>query len=502
MDTYDWLNWGLLLGSFAVLIYIGYASSRTVKSDDAAGFLVAGRSLGPFVGAGTIVATGFSGWGFMGSPGVAFEFGAIEILGNFFFAPAMVIAVLYFASFLRKQADSLGSCTIPQYIAQLHGSGPLSRLVQGVAALISIVLLLVFLTSQIKAVGLLGASWLGIDLGSSATMMIGVIILYTMLGGLAAVAWTDTLMVCGMAVGAVVMMVQMFTDLSPAELVARLDAIDPALLNPSSAQPYGENKSSVFLVLPYAFLFTAVLPYMAVRFLALKPGVKFHQVAIWVAPLGCLLSLVPIVGLYVRAKHPELAQADQAMPYYLSHYLHPILGGIITLFILFAMKSTANSLLHTISSAASHDLRLALFPNSGASNERVLWINRSAVALLGITGLVMMLFAPPFMLSWLGILGTGTLLAVLIGPVFISSIWRGNSYGALAAMFSGLITSGGCLLFTDLGWVEGPLIGCAVSSFMYVAVSQLTFSRSPRTQSAGLSRQKPQGQPQSRVSHG
>ena len=475
MENYQWLNWGLLLGSFAILILIGYLSSRTLKDSDAAGFLVAGRSLGPFVGAGTIVATGFSGWGFMGSPGVAYEFGSVEVLGNFFFAPAMVIAVLYFAHFLRKRAEELGSCTIPEYVSQVHGGGSLlERWVKGIAAVITIVLLLVFLTSQIKAVGLLGASWLGISLSESALLMISVIILYTMLGGLAAVAWTDTLMVVGMGIGAIVMMVQVFTDVSLTDFVDRLNAVDPELLNPTTAAPYGESKSSVFLVLPYAFLFTAVLPYMAVRFLAFKPTVKMHQVAIWVAPMGCLLSLVPIIGMYVRIAHPELADSDQAMPVYLATFLHPALAGVITLFILFAMKSTANSLLHTVSSAASHDLRTALFPNSGASNERILWINRSWVAILGFVGFLMMLFAPPFMLSWLGILGSGTLLAVMIGPVFISSFWQGNAWGALAAMFTGLVTSGSFLLFTDVGWVEGPLYGCLASTTVYVAVSKLT----------------------------
>ncbi|OIN06587.1 hypothetical protein [Oceanisphaera psychrotolerans] len=129
---------------------------------------------------------------------------------------------------------------------------------------------------------------------------------------------------------------------------------------------------------------------------------------------------------------------------------------------------------HTVSSAASHDLRTALFPNSGASSSRVLWINRSWVAILGFVGFLMMLYAPPFMLSWLGILGSGTLLAVMIGPVFISSFWQGNAWGALAAMFTGLLTSGSFLLFTDVGWVEGPLYGCLASSVIYVAVSKLT----------------------------
>ncbi|PIE34576.1 MAG: sodium:solute symporter, partial [Gammaproteobacteria bacterium] len=152
-----------MFASFGVLIWLGWKSSQIVVEDeegDEEGFLLAGRSLGPFVGASTIVATGFSGWGFMGSPGVAYQYGAIELLGNFMFAPAMVIAVLFFARYLAKRAESMGSCTIPEYAARLHGEGGLGRLVQGVAALITVVLLLVFLTSQIKAVGLLAASWL------------------------------------------------------------------------------------------------------------------------------------------------------------------------------------------------------------------------------------------------------------------------------------------------------------------------------------------------------
>nr|WP_277987329.1 hypothetical protein [Halomonas tianxiuensis] len=87
--------------------------------------------MGAFVAAGTIVATGFSGWGFMGSPGVTYQFGAIEVLGNFFFAPAMMIAVLYFARFLQRRALEMGSNTIPEYIAQSHGSGAMGRVLQG-----------------------------------------------------------------------------------------------------------------------------------------------------------------------------------------------------------------------------------------------------------------------------------------------------------------------------------------------------------------------------------
>ena len=286
-------------------------------------------------------------------------------------------------------------------------------------------------------------------------------------------------MLMGMLIASVIIMVQIFSDVSIGELVTKLNQIDPNLLNPETSAPYGSNKGSVFLVLPYAFMFAAVLPYMAVRFLAFKPDIKFHKVALYVAPFGCILSVIPLVGLYVRASLPPLEQADQAMPVYLETFLHPVLGGFITLCILFAMQSTANSLLHTVSSAASHDLRVAISPKN--TNPHIaLHINRAAIFVFGLVGLLMMLFAPPFFLSFLGILGTGTLLATLIGPVFVSAVWRGNAMGALAAMLGGCATSAGLLLLTDAGWVEGPLLGCVVSTVLYVVVSKLTFGVQPR----------------------
>ncbi len=481
MSSGIWINWAIMAASFIVLIWLGWRSSLVVHSnnDDESGFLLAGRSLGPFVGAATIVATGFSGWGFMGSPGVAYQYGAIELLGNFMFAPAMLLAVLFFAKYLSKKAESMGSCTIPEYVARLHGDGILGRVVHAVAALVTIVLLLVFLTSQIKAVGLLAAGWLDLTPGWGATIMISIIILYTVLGGLTAVAWTDALMLCGMMLAAVIICVQIFTDLSPLQLVAELKAIEPSLVNPMTSNPYGSHKGSVFLILPYAFMFAAVLPFMAVRLLAFRPDIKFHVVGLYVAPFGCILSLIPLVGLYMRVRMPELAQADLAMPVYLETFLHPAMGGFITLCILFAMQSTANSLLHTVSSAASHDLRLAISPKHSDAKTTLL-INRTAIVVFGFLGLLMVAYAPPYLLSFLGILGTGTLLATLVGPVFVSSFWRGNAYGALAAMGSGFLTSGSLLLFTDAGWVVGPLTGCLVSTAFYVTVSLLTAGLSPR----------------------
>jgi sodium/pantothenate symporter len=459
---------------------MGIKFTSIAGSEDEAGFLLAGRSLGFFVGAATLVATGFSGWCFMGSPGVAYSYGTVEVLANFFFAFAIVIASLFFGNFLRRRAGELGCHTIPEYIAKQHGSGKWEHALQAVAAVISIMLLLVFLMGQIKAVGLLCSSWLEIPMVPAAFIMIALIIFYTTAGGLAAVAWTDTLMVLGMLLGSMLIMFQIFGDMGLTELVSNLREADPNLVSPETGAPYGETKIGPFLLIPYAFLWAAVLPYMCVRFLALKHEVKMHQLGLVAAVFSIILSLIPIVGLYMRVKMPGLSDPDQAMPEYLHNFLHPGWAAMITLFILFAMKSTVNSILHTVSSAVSYDIRQAFFAHKNINARKARRINRMAVVILGMVGFFMMVYAPPAFINWLSILGTGTLLAAMCGPVFISTFWKGNALGAMVAMLSGFATSAVFLLFAEVGWMVGPLLGALVSSVLYIAVSIITFKAQPR----------------------
>ena len=89
---------------------------------------------------------------------------------------------------------------------------------------------------------------------------------------------------------------------------------------------------------------------------------------------------------------------------------------------------------------------------------------------------VAVLYAPPFMLVWLGILGAGTLLASLAAPMLIPIVWQGNSYGALAAILTGFTMTGLLMLYLNVGWVEGPLIGCLLSALAYWLVSLATRS--------------------------
>lgn len=481
-------NWIIMIIGMGLLVYLGIKANQIASSDDEAGFLLGGRGFGPFVAAGTIMATGFSGWCFVGCPGVVYSFGFTELLANFFFAISITAAILFFGNHLRRRAGKLGSLTLPEYIRQRHqtpGNESLGRVVQGLAAIINIVLMIVFIVAQTKALGLVCSHWLGISFITASLLMLVIIIAYTATGGLAAVAWTDVIMVIGMSIGCIVIMFQIFGDISLGQLVAKMNEIDPELVNPTSGRPYGASKIGPFLVAPYAFMFAAVLPYMCVRFLAVRKNVKWRHIAAISVPLGIVLSLIPIVGAYVRVKGhmgiiPVLTSPDLAMPIYLKNFMPGIIGGIISLFIVFAMGSTADSILQVLSASVSHDLRKAITGKKHHSPRTILNINRAAVVVMGIIGFIAMLCAPPAYLNFISILGTGTLQAAMAGPVFFGTLWRGNIIGAIASMLGGAISTAYFLLQTDLGWVVSPLIGDAVGIFLYIAVSKLTFGVCPR----------------------
>lgn len=473
-----WINWIILLASLVMMAVLALKASKIISSkDEESGFLVAGRSLGPFVTAGTIVATGFSGWGFMGSPGAAYQYGTIELLGNFMFAPAMVVAVLFFASYLRKRAMDIGSSTIPEFIVNLHcqdTSTKTARLLSIITSLGMVIFLTIFLTAQIRALGMLGSEWLGISPLMASAILLAIIAVYTLAGGLLAVAWTDTFMVVGMLIASLYIVVQVLTDIPLTSLMSQLNQIDPNLTNPQSSAPYGDAKASVFLVFAYALIFSTALPYMSVRFLAMKDNISIAKTALYTAVFGCILSLVPLVGLYVRIVNPTLANPDQAMPWYLANAIPDFMGSIITLLILFAMQSTANSILHTLSTAASHDLRLSVFGNRNKSEKQLLTLNRVCVAVIAVIAFIATFFLPPAMLTYLGIFSSGTLMASLFGVLLVSIVYKGSPTGAIVSILIGAVCSSTLLTLNLVGWVEGPLLGALASTVSYVVISLVT----------------------------
>lgn len=480
------LNWMIMLGASIGLIVIGWLSGRKIKKDqkEGEGFLLAAKQIGPFIGAGTLIATGYSGWGFIGSPGTAYAYGTIEVLGNFFFAPAITFGALWFADYMRKNAESLGGLTVPEYLSKIHpGTDKEQRRVHFLAGFATLLFLTVYIVGQIRAVGLVGAEWLGVSQPVVSAILLLVIVIFTIQGGLLAVAITDTMMCMGMIISAILVTGVMLKDVSVSTLLTELSQMDPNLVNPSSSTPYGSGKYQVFLAFIYALLFTTTLPYMSVRFLSLKEEIKVDRMALYMAPMGLILSFIPLVGLYMKYKHPGLENPDMAMPLFLNTYLPGPVGGLITLFILFAMLSTISSVLQAQASALSHDIFVSVKKRPPKGGD--LW-NRVAVLFIALLSLYLTFVAPQGMLNQIAYIGTGGLIAMFLGPTIVQVFIKGDARTCLISMVVGLAAN---VIFTfglfggdPLGWVEAPILSGFIGACTYGVLGFVTngMSRCPK----------------------
>ncbi len=475
-------SWIIFITSIAILLGIGFYSSKIVKSDGRKGFLIGSRTMGNFVGAATLMATGYSGWGFIGASGSAYRYGTTEILGNFMFGPAILFGALFFASYMKKRGRTMGGVTVPDYITRSHpGSEMEKKILLILTATVTILLLMVFLVGQIKAVALLGSSWLGISFSTAAIVLTLVILIYTSVGGFSAIARTDAFMVVFMTISGVIILAYILkglgADSSIRDFVTKLDEVDPYLANPDNGGPYGTYRISLFLTLIYAFFYTVVTPHMGVRFLALNDETKPHVMALYMLPMGILMSLVPLAGLFVRSQGVTLEDPDNAMGYFLLNYTTPIIGSFITLFVLFAMKSTANSVIHTISSAISNDLAKGFGKKDGEKTK----IDRVALWIIGGVALTFVLGVPMGMLNFFAYLGNGTLIACLIAPMFFTCLYKkGTARGAIASILTGFVMSIILIFQVKMGWVEAPLLAGLCSVIAYVIFSEIG-SKKPST---------------------
>ena len=463
-------NWIIFIVASLILLSVGFYSQLRIKKDKSAsqGFLLGAKSIGAFVGAGTLMATGFSGWGFIGSPGTTYAYGTIEIFANFLFGFNICLATLFFAGFMKRRAAESGGFTVPEYIASIHrGDAIQKRIVHGFGGLATFVFLSVFSIGQVRAVGLVASQWLGISQEVSSLLLMIVIIIFTVQGGLLAVAITDTIMCMGMIVASLIVFFTIIKDISIIELIQKVGEIKPEFINPETSTPYGQAKYSCFLVFIYAFLFTTTLPYMSVRFLSFKDNINIPLMALIMAPIGIILSLVPIAGLYMFYKQPGLANPDSAMPVFLTTYLHPAIGGMIILFILFAMLSTISSVLQALAAALSHDLVVSI---TGEHKKSSSLVNRIGVVITGILCIVLTYLAPQGMLNHIAYIGTGGLISMFVGPIIMRTIVKANITAALSSMVVGFVLSTIFILKFKVGWVEAPIISGLCGSIVYLVV--------------------------------
>ena len=427
---------------FAVMILIGVMTRRKARSVD--GFVLGGRSAGPWLTAFGYGTSYFSAVVFVGYAGqFGYKYGVSATwagIGNAVLGSLLAWVVL--GRRTRVMTKHLDSRTMPDFFGKRFDSNALKV----AAALISFVFLIPYTSSVYNGLSRLFRMAFDIPYTACVIVMAALTCVYVLLGGYMATVVNDFVqgIIMLFGISAVILAVlksnggflQALTTLS--EFESDLPAT-PGLKG-AFVSFFGPDPLNLLGVVVLTSLGTWGLPQMVGKFYAIKDerSIKAGTVistffAIVVAGgcyflggFGRLYSANP--GIY----NPDGSVAyDAIVPAMLSG-LPDILIGIVVVLVLSASMSTLSSLVLTSSSSVTLDL-IAHFKKDMDENRKLL-IMRVLLVIFIVISVVLALNPPTFIAQLMGY-SWGALAGSFLAPFLYGLYWKGTTKASVWACF-------------------------------------------------------------------
>ena len=369
----------IIIVYFIVTVVIGVLSGRKTKS--AAAFT------GVALSTAAIVCASTGEWlGGTATTGVS-EYGFLYGLSGWWYTIANGIGVLFLGLLFAKLFRSLNTGTVPGIIEKFFGVH--ARTVSCV--ILTIVMLAVGL-SQMIAAGKLGESLLGLPFWISAVLFAVIFIVYTLAGGMNAVASTNVLHLIVMYVGVIIAMIIAVTGAGG--LKAFKEGVDG--LQTSSGGSFwnmfsiGGSKVSSWIIASLLGACTAQAGLQPV--LSSKNAKQARKACIITAfvaaPFGFFTAALGMAARVMYEKGDLLAGVElsaagkSALPELMMN-MNPIAGGLVLAAILVAVLSTVSPIILAAGTMVTRDVyQRVLHPE--ASDEKVLKMGRITTAISGI----------------------------------------------------------------------------------------------------------------------
>lgn len=447
MHFVDWIVLGIYV---LVIIAIGVWANR--RQTDTEAYFVGNRNVRWWAAGLSIIATSFSAASILGVPGYAFSTDMWYLqyqLGDLL--AAIVVCLLFIPFFHRLKLTTayeylelrfdlktrlLGSTLFILTVLLRAGS-----LLYGAALLFSQMVpteLIPELTGVEEAVVIFGA----------------IAIIYTVMGGISAVIWTDVIQFTIMSFGIIATMAVVvmatpggwdaaFSEAAEHEKLAivHFDSANPAARTGILAAVFGYGLLALSL---FGTNQQPVQRYMTVKSPRQAQGALLLGVGAGVIGVG--LSLLLGVFLFVFYNHfpnllPESITSDQIMPLFVKTQVPPILTGALVAAVFAAAMSSIDSALNSMSAALTVDFLGRFKP--GVTDKQKLAFAKVIVVLGGIIGIYVGIYsarteAPliDLILQFMGYFAGGLLGLFLLGLL----TRRANGHGAFSGAIVGTLS--------------------------------------------------------------
>ena len=456
-----------------VLIFIGRLGERK-HSKSYKDFVAAEKSLGSLVTAISAAASSESVWVMLGLSGLGYWKGLAAFWAAVGCTAGFIFNALFVTVQLRRDSGRLEAVTVSDYIEARVGDT--SGVVRLVSALIITFFMVCYVVAQFTGAGDLfdGMGILGPH--QPYAYLVGVIVgaviiaLYIVLGGYAAVCWTDTVqgllmfvVMLGLPVVAIVA-AGGFSGIAEALGPAGLLAITPAEAGSWAAMGFIVGQLGIGIGYPG-------MPHMIIRYMTVKDERAAKQSA-WIAVVWSIVVLFgsAALGLAARAIWPDLApdqkEAEQlVIPTVCRSYLPSVLTGVVISAVTAAIMSTADSQLMYASTSLINDLYLRRGKKKDIPPERLVKWTRGLLLLMTVVAMIFAL--AKIRLIYTFVLFAWGALGAAFSPIIVLSLYwkRLTRWGALASLIVGPVTI--------VVWYNIPVLHAAIYEMIPAAFLSL-----------------------------
>jgi solute:Na+ symporter, SSS family len=467
LASLDWVVIGLyFVLVFGVAIWVTYRdrTSRGTSTD----YFLAGRNAGWFLVGGSLFASNIGSEHLVGLAGTGAASGVA--VAQFEILASLILLLLgwVFVPFYL----SSGVFTMPEFLERRYSPG--ARWYLAVVSIIGYVLTKISVT--IAAGGIVFEALMGINFWTGAFIVVIVTGIYTALGGLRAVLYTDLLQMFVLIGGAIAVV---FLGLSAlGGWGAMTEQVGPAFLDMwrPATDPDFPWTGILFGAPILGIWYWCTDQFIVQRVLAAHDQKHARRGTIFAGYLKLLpLFLFVLPGMIAYALQQqgrmELAHPDQALPALIANLLPIGLRGLVVAGLLAALMSSLSSVFNSTSTLITWDVYRKLHP--GASERRLVVVGQISTAVLVVLGLLWV----PLMELISGQLyqylqSVQAYIAPPIAAVFLVGLFwdRVNARGAMAALLTGFVLGMGRLVLElNKGALDGLLFAFADINFLHFA---------------------------------
>lgn len=444
------------------MIGIGVWSTRRSKNNE--DFLVAGRRLGPTLYAGTMAAVVLGGASTVGAVGLGYQYGISGMWLVFSIGCGILLLSLVFAAWINR----LEVYTVAQMFELRYGPGA-SRLTGVVMAAYTFML---SVTSTV-AYGTIFAVLFDLDRVPAILLGGGVVIAYSVLGGMWSITLTDFVQFLIKTIG-------IFFILLPILFVKSggLEGMRAALPETAFSITHIGNER--------------IITYFVVYFLGLVIGqdiwqrvftAKSEGVAKWAGVASgvyCLLYALAgaLIGMCAKVLLPDIEVRDNVYPTIVEYALPVGISGLVMAAALSAIMSTSSGALIATATVVKEDIvdkmrgkSLSTAPQAGHDEIRHSRIYIFIFGLMMIGAACVVQGVVEALTIAYDILVGGLMVAIIGG-----FLWkRGTIKGALASIIVGTVLTLGTMWVVGDVYANEPIFaGIGGSLVVYIIVSLMT----------------------------